>query len=250
MTPTKKYIYQHFRSIVTLMDEDKENIVRDFHVKPDAIRVIPYASTGHHGVYDGLYKQLSEEQTHSSEKPLILLGNSPREMRNYIKMLDRLSHLRGKIRVQCMNNYSLKHSELYDQLISKGKSIFDDDFKSNEDFHSDRVDYIRYMNSCDVYVCSSESQTGLGAITTCLQLGKKIYIHGKNLSWIRNHYHALVFDSDEITDTISLESLLSPLSIKEKKHNRDSIVMLRSVNAGLWENYLREIDNANVTTKR
>lgn len=250
MTPIKKIICQRFRSIVTLMDEDKATIERDFHIMPDFIRVIPYASSGNHNIYDGLYDQLLEGQTHSSDKPLVLLGNSPREMHNYIEMLDRLSHLRGKIRVQCMNNYSLKHSELYDKLISKGRSVFGDDFKSNEDFHSDRADYIQYMNSCDIYVCSSESQTGLGAIGTCLRLGKKIYIHGKNLSWIRNHYHSLVFDSDEITGTISLDTLLSPLSIEEKKYNRDSIVKQRSVSVGLWEKYLREIDSVNVTTKR
>ena len=32
------------------------------------------------------------------------------------------------------------------------------------------------MNKCSIYICGSVNQTGLGAISTCMLLGKKIYI--------------------------------------------------------------------------
>lgn len=240
MTPVKRYIYNRFRSIIVLMDEDRTTIVNDFHVNSNVIKTIPYQS-GYGNNYE-LFDKLLEEKQQISDKPLVLLGNSPREMRNYIKMLNRLSHLKGKIRIHCMNNYSLKRTELYYELIETGKRIYGDDFQSNENFHSERIDYINYMNTCDVYICSSLSQTGLGAIGTCLRLGKKIYIHGKNLNWIRSHYGAIVFDTDDISSETTLEELAKPLDIKERKHNRDSYFNDVAIRVKLWENYLREID--------
>lgn len=242
MTPLKSFIYRHFKTIVTLMDEDKATITKDFNVRLENIRVISYAPSGTKLEHDALLDSLLEEQHVTPEKPLILLGNSPREIHNYIEMLHRLAHLRGKIRVQCMNNYSLKHDEVYYQLIATGEKLFGDDFKSNEDFYSEMPDYIRYMNTCDIYICSSITQTGLGAVLYCLRLGKKIYICGKNLSWIRNHYGAIVYDTNDITDTIVYDELITPLTIEQRYKNRESVIKDIEQSAYLWRKYIREID--------
>ena len=245
MTPVKRVLYQKYKSIVTLMDEDRESIIKDFHVRPDAIQTISYATTGYISPYDNLLDQLFFDVQPLKEKPLVLLGNSPRETNNYIEMLYRLEHLKGKIRVQCMNNYSLKRGKLYNQLIATGKSLFGDDFKSNEDFYSEKPDYFRYMNSCDLYVCTSSSQTGLGAIGTCIRLGKKIYIHGKNLNWMRNHYGVKVWDSDDITNKTTYDELVQPLDINQKKLNRELFLRKRSGNVDLWKEYLQRINIVN-----
>ena len=140
-----------------------------------------------------------------------------------------------------MNNYSLKKDSEYMQLISLGKGLFGEDFHSDEEFY-DYEDYIRYMNNCDVYVCSRESQTGLGAIYMCLSLGKKVYIHGKNLNWLRNHFHATVFDTDDINCNLSFSDFSKPLTVEEKMQNNKILIDNRMISYDKWVNYLRGLN--------
>lgn len=245
VTPIKRYLYQKFNTIVTLMEDDKSSMIKDFHVNPEKIETISYASSGPEYPFDHLLDQLLGERRLPEKKPLLLLGNSPHEMHNYIDMLHRLAHLKGKIRVQCMNNYSLKRGKLYNQLIATGQELFGDDFRSNEEFYSNLSDYYHYMNSCDVYICSSISQTGLGAIGTCLRLGKKIYANGKNLNWMRSHYGVLIFDTNIITNDISFEDITNPLNQFQKLQNSEIMKKQRIRDVEMWIIYLAKIDKAN-----
>ena len=115
-----------------------------------------------------------------TNKPVVFLVNSQYWINSYIDMLPRLHKYKGRIKIQCMLNYPFKKAENYYELVKLGRSIFGDDFGTNEDYYSDRKDYINYMNSCDIYICSVDKQTGLGAISTCLQLGKKIILKMTN----------------------------------------------------------------------
>lgn len=152
-------------------------------------------------------------------------------------MLSRLKQFKGRICVHCMNNYSLTKDRTYEQLMSLGTLLFGDDFKSDEVFYS-YEEYIKYMNNCDIYICSRESQTGLGAIYTCLSLGKKVYIHGKNLNWLRDYYRAIVFDTDEIDKDIPFEVFSEPLTNEEKRHNYYTIIENRKNSYSKWIDYL------------
>ena len=219
--PYKRFLYSRFNSIVTLMDSDKESIIRDFHVSPSKIETLSYMSTEKKTQLDDLKEELML-QNKVNPKPIVLLGNNPSCMSSYMEILPRLKHYQGKIVVKCMLNYSLQKDGKYESLLNLGRSIFGNDFIPSEEFYEDKVEYIKYMNECDVYICPVRRQSGLGAINYCLSLGKKIYITGKNLEWIRSAYNAIVFDADEIQKTLPYEDFLKDLPEKDKWHNYNS----------------------------
>ena len=99
------------------------------------------------------------------------------------------------------------------------------------------------MNKCDIYICGNEEQTGLGAINVCLQLGKKIFINGKNLKWIKGNYKAVVFDTEEIKNGLSWELFSKGLSMEEKKYNLSSVRNHRRIAYEGWKEYLKLRNN-------
>lgn len=241
----KKYMFNNYRSIVTLMEPERKMIIENFGVNPNKIHTISYTSVkGNETESDLLCKELSSQGNNNNyDKPVVLLGNSHYWIESYISMLQRLVQYKGKIKVLCMLNYAFEKGEQYDKLITLGKSIFGDDFNTNEEFYSIRKDYINYMNSCDIYICAVEKQTGLGAISTCLRLGKKIYITGNNFEWVRREYKSIVFPTDIINEKLSFEEFVKPLSLEEKKQNYQNRVNCRERNREKWHHYLKEIDS-------
>ena len=242
--PYKRFLYHRFNSIITLMDADKESIIRDFHVAPSKIETISYASKGEgKNQFDCLEEELML-QNKDNPKPVVLLGNNPSCISGYIELLPRMKQYAGKIVVKCMLNYSLVKDENYYELIKLGNSLFGNDFISSEEFYEDRGDYIKYMNECDIYICPVRRQSGLGAINSCLKLGKRVYVTGKNLQWIKTAFNALVFDAEDICDDMSFEVFSKKLSFEEKKRNFDAVVNRRSLPVEKWHQYLRRLDQA------
>lgn len=242
--PYKRFLYHRFNSIVTLMDADRETIIHDFRVSPSKVETISYMSLGDgKNEYDLLKEQLLL-QTHYNSKPVVLVGNNPSCISGYLELLPRMKQFAGKIVVKCMLNYSLVKDEKYDALIKLGEFYFGNDFIPSEEFYDDRGDYIKYMNECDIYVCPVHRQSGLGAVNTCLGLGKKIYLAGKNLAWIRNAYGAMVFDADDIDDKMSFIDFSTPLSDNEKRSNSDSVINRRTLHVRKWHQYLSALGHA------
>ena len=243
MAPLKSFIYQRFNSIVTLMEPDRLSIIKDFNVSPERVRTIPYnGSSQDETPKDLLCRDLSHLQNHSG-KPVILLGNNPTCISSYLHVLHLLQPYKGKIKVQCLLNYNLNKDDRYENLIKIGKSIFANDFQCNEDFHEGYTNYVNYMNTCDIYICAVEKQTGLGAITTCLKLGKKVYITGKNLDWINSQFHANVFDVNLINESMSFEEFIKPLTDDAKNYNYNCFIKYKSEWRDKWKSYLKELDN-------
>jgi hypothetical protein len=239
----KKYTFNHFRSIVTLMEPERQQLIKNFGISSEKIRTISYVSIkDDESEFDLLCKNLLEGGSVNLDKPVVLLGNSHFWISSYIDMLHRLKQYKGKIKVQCMLNYEFKKTEKYQTLVSLGKSIFGDDFQTNEDFYSERADYLNYMNGCDIYICAVKKQTGLGAISACLRLGKKIYITGDNYEWAKQAYHSIVFPLETISDNLCFEEFVKPLSFEEKMSNYQNRVMCKAANREKWHHYLKEID--------
>ena len=242
--PYKRFMYHRFSSIVTLMDADSKTICHDFCISPSKIETISYMSMGD-GVneYDYLKQELMM-RTPNNPKPVVLVGNNPSCISGYLELLPRMKLFAGKIIVKCMLNYSLHKDEKYEALLKMGRSYFGDDFVLSEEFYNDKGYYIRYMNECDIYICPVRRQSGLGAVNTCLGLGKKIYITGKNLTWIRDAYGATVFDANVIDERMSFTDFSTPLSDKEKKSNFDSVINRRASHVNKWRQYLSALDKA------
>lgn len=240
--PIKRYIYNRFCSIVTLMDADRETIIRDFHIDSSKVQTIPYASKGEgKNQYDLLIEEIVKQHIHH-DKPVVLLGNNPSCISGYIDMLPRLKQYKGKIIVKCMLNYSLVKDEKYEELIRLGKSLFGDDFVPSEEFYEDRGDYIRYMNECYIYICPVQRQSGLGAISTCLKLGKKVFLAGKNYDWIKEEYGAQVYHLDSICSALPVEEFVEELPDEVKKRNFSSIIDRRTGRVEKWHDYLKWLD--------
>lgn len=244
VSPLKRVLYKHFSSIVTLMDEDRKSIIHDFGVPQHKIFTISYMSLGDCITeYDILSKRLLNQNKGMNGKPSILLGNNPGCIKYYILLLRDLAKFSGQVVIHCMLNYSLKKDDDYNELCRIGTSLFSSDFICDETFYSDRIDYIHYMNQCDIYICGNERQSGLGAIETCLKLGKKVYLTGKNLSWIRQEFDAIVFDSKSLSD-ISFSRFVMPLNQKEKELNYFSSIRRRSKHTARWREYLQMLNDS------
>lgn len=235
INPLKKYIYNRFQSIVTLMEADKNSIAKDFNVPINKITTIPYGFT--FPKFQDLYLKLIEGESvnKNNEKPIVLLGNNSSNINEYINLLHVLEKYKGKIKVQCMLHYSLNKNELYYKLIELGNSIFGDDFRSNEEFY-DFESYIYYMNKCTVYICGATKQSGLGAIYTCLCLGKKIYIKGKNYEWVTS-FDSIVFKLEEITRDTSFDEFIKDIPYKTKIHNNNCIYNHKLQTPEKWKKY-------------
>jgi hypothetical protein len=78
-------------------------------------------------------------------------------------------------------------------------------------------EYADYLKKQDVYVCYVPTQTGLGAIYHMLLFGKKVYLQGFNLEWIRQ-LGFVVFDASDISRE-SFETFSTLLSDQQKQHN-------------------------------
>lgn len=239
----KKIMFNRYQSIVTLMEPERQELIRYFGVEPKKVRTISYIVTAENETEFDLYcKQLANQESTNINKPVVLLGNSHIWLNSYINFLPKLAQYRGKIKVQCMLNYPFEKGDAYNKLVILGKSLFGDDFKTNENFYSEIKDYINYMNGCDIYMCAVEKQTGLGAISYCLKLGKKIYISGNNLEWVRQEYKSIVFPLEVVNEKLSFDEFVRPLSADEKKLNYQSQIDSNEINREKWHTYIKEID--------
>lgn len=244
-SPVKRAIYYKFSSIITLMDDDRWSLVRDFGISESKVRTISYMSLGDAiNNYDLLSKELllSGSCKAISAKPSVLLGNNPSCIKSYFTLLKQLERFKGQISIHCMLNYSLNKNKEYYDLCRLGSSLFSSDFVCDEVFYPERSDYIRYMNSYDIYICGSERQSGIGAIETCLKLGKKIFLTGKNFNWIKNEFNAVIFEVDSLND-ISYSDFVAPLSREEMLYNYNSSISRKAKYTAKWREYLSELDH-------
>lgn len=223
----KIFVYNRCKCIITLMDEDRKTIQRNFHV--NNVHTISYVGRVSEILINGLY-----EFSFNSKKLVVFLGNNSHQMLSYFQLLDRLEPLAGKLEVHCMLNYSLKNNLLLDKLKEKGRALWGDDFVLDTKLYPIE-EYPSYMNQCDVYICKAEEQTGIGAISTLAYLGKKIYLSGKNLSWARDLGY-FVSDISELND-ITVDFYL-PLPEKARKCNREIYKNRFELSKKNWNDYI------------
>lgn len=244
--PIKSKLYNRLFTIVTLMEEDRQSIISEFTVPENKVLTISYMPLGDSITeYDTLSRRLLQKKIEGAKekKLFVLLGNNPSCINSYMAILQILEKFKGHIIVHCMLNYSLNKDSKYNELCRLGNKLFSTDFYCDETFYPDRFDYIHYMDLCDIYICGSEKQSGLGAIETCLKLGKKVYITGKNLSWIDQEFNAIVFDSKLIV-SMTLDEFIAPLNFEQKLLNFNSSVKRKAKYTAKWKNYLRILEES------
>lgn len=232
----KKIVYNRLQSIVVLLRDDIISLEKKFNFKN--VHLIPYTkSESSARIYFDLFdKRLSIERK-KNKKPIILLGNSFHRIKSYIELLKILSIYKGLIVVHCMLQYSVVKNKTYDFFKEMGESIFKEDFILDTKYHNSMDDYIDYMNIPDIYICGAKTQSGLGAISTSLLLGKKIYLTGKNYNWTIFR-GCKIYDIKEINSTLDFKEFISELSSEEKKINTQILRSRVDGDRAAWREYL------------
>lgn len=230
----KYVLYNYFKSVVVLMTPELEYAKRVYRIKNAFY--IPYL-----GKVDSLYEFSEQKITERAqkgrgEKLVLFLGNNVYSIPSYIALLDILYHLKGKVEIHCMMNYSLKENNLcYDSLCAKGTKMYGQDFVVHTEFY-DLKDYPDFMDMCDVYICDMKKQTGLGAIHTCIKLGKKLYLSGNNFSFFKGQDY--IVHSCEELNRILIEEL-GDYSLEDRLYNYRNYRKLNDFGKRVeqWEKY-------------
>ena len=230
--PIKKWMYNHFKSTIVLLEGDSFTLQKDFGLRQ--IILLPYFDERLLRMQHK-YEMLMHENNRVNQKPVVYLGNSGNCVGSYFNLLRMLDGFVSKIEIHCMLQYiPASAEEQVKQLIVMGREIFGTDFHPDTTY-MDEDAYIDYMNRCDIYICGAENQSGLGAIYTCLSLGKKIYITGKNLEHIVNSNY-IVYKLSSL-DT----SLMEPLTESAIRWNSNlRFSQLDSIRQG-WLKYLSSL---------
>ncbi len=159
-------------------------------------------------------------------KRSVLLGNSACYTDSYLEILPSLERMAAAISITCMLSYPEDDPRGQKKaVIEKYASVFGNNF-TPWTRQLDMAGYYARMKTHDIYICNVERQAGLGAIYTMLMYGKKLYLTGKNLAWIREN-NFIVYDVGQIA-TESEKAFLSLLSLEEKRHNHDRLLDMLS----------------------
>ena len=234
-TPLKILIYRRFHALTTLMDGDKITLEHDYLLK--GVEVLPYYAYNAVHFKDWFTKQ-NKNETHMG-KLAVLIGNNAHCVDSYYELLNKLSRFKGLITVNCMMQYPRKDQKVLEDLQSKGEMIF-----GKGSFYCDTEmlqteAYFAYMSKFDIYICGVTKQSGLGAANTCITLGKKVYLTGKNLNWMRS-CGLLVYDINSIEHS-SNSDFLKPLTEEQKKFNFDNEYAGVEKIKNRWIQYLHKI---------
>lgn len=233
----KKRVINMYREIVCLVSEDKNDLYRFYNY---IIRfVIPYATDENKYKFcDEVYCEKKAEYTN------ILLGNNVWKVDYYIRDIECIKEISlKKTSLTCMMNYGNCSLDKIEELESLGIKYWGKDrFFLLTDFLS-IDDYYLLLKKTDIYICSWETQTGLGAIYTCLVYGVKCFLDGANYN-IMSELGCVVF---KITDLkiLSVKEIITPLTMEQQKKNAAIIKeWLNSdrINA-MWNNFYSLIND-------
>lgn len=235
-TPIKKIIYNRLFTIKTLINDDKLTLERDYSLKQ--VELLPYY--GHNSL---IHKNYFIEKYHNpsskNKKPIVLLGNNAHNLVYYYELLNLLIPFRGEIIIHCMMQYPKVDEQTLLKLQNTGDSLFGNDSFFVDTQMLDMDSYLEYLSDFDIYLCGNPNQSGLGAVFNCLRLGKKVFLTGKNLNWVRK-IGFIVFDIDDVKKA-SNNDFLVELSEEQKKinlmNNYDNIEKTKKK----WIEYLQYI---------
>lgn len=231
-TPLKSLIYRRFKKVGVLMPQDGATLKQDYKIKKTTL-------LSYFGTIDSFPYTESDiqEDTEKAEKKNIYLGNNSSCLNTYLSLIEKLKRFNQYIKITCMANYSFQESSISRELQKRGKEIFEENFILDTKLYP-LNEYYSFMNNCDIYICAAQKQSGLGAIYTCLRLGKKVFLTEINYEWIKS-LGCHIFSVDEI-DKMEPEDFLEDLSYEEKINNYRAIKSYLNIEQILkkWNEFL------------
>ena len=223
-------LYNYYYSIIALMTPDKKKLERVYFIRK--VSVIPYI-----GERELLIKDISWADVPNNR---VYIGNNPSCLSSYYEVASSLLFkFRKDINVDFMLNYSFEYTKQYEALEDLCRKSYPY-YRLNKEFY-DIDSYLHYMNQCSIFVCAERRQTGLGAIYTCLYLGKKVFLRGNNLSWIKS-LGCIVYSIDSLS-SMSYKDFILPLSNEERIINRSIMEKLDNIEDKIkkWNDYFRSL---------
>lgn len=226
--PFKWWLYHHFRSIIVLLDGDRKTLESDYKIKN--VKTLSYYTDTTIKIRDVF------DHCRASYKPkkkiVLYLGNSGHCIDSYFTLLKKFHSYAGNIEIHCMLQYVAdKDKRKQAKLIEYGMQLYGDDFYPDTKYMTPEV-YLEYMNQADIYVCGAINQSGLGAISTSLALGKKVYITGKNYEHIISKKYK-VFKLSSLDETFA-----EPLNEQDSLWNYNIRFNLIEISKQEWSKYL------------
>ena len=217
-----RHIFRGYKRIACLMTEDKT----DFELAFGVLHATTLTYQSDILNYDDP-QEIIREKSLGPQK--VLLGNSACYTESYLKLLPAVLRVGASAKVTCMLSYPEGDALGKKQdVIRAFASVFGETFTPWLQ-QLDLKSYAEKMKKHDIYICGVDRQTGLGAIYVMLMYGKKIYLTGKNLAWIRENKF-IVYDVSQL-ETETEEAFLRRLSPEERKLNRERLLDMLSPSA-------------------
>jgi len=216
-----------FDRIVCLLGGDQNELMARYTLNNTV--VIPYIDD------TPSYADPDAINTVSNQMPCrVLLGNSATDVGNYMEVVDMLAGFSSKVTLRAMLNYGKPPQEDYDLFISKASEVFGGNFFPWTEL-VEKTKYIECLKMQDIYICNTETQTGLGAIYFSMLLGKKLYLNGYNYEWIKNNGFK-IFHVKDIYG-LDYDNFVKPLSIEDRIYNLNKLEDLLNIKqvASKWE---------------
>lgn len=179
IAPIRKIMYGSFNKVGVLMPQDATLLQNSFGLKN--ISLLSYF--GSVNTFPYKEEDLLKIKDDPKESIRVYLGNNSSCIKSYISLCNELAVHKNGIEINCMLNYSFKENESSQKLREVGTEIYQNKFNMDTKLYPLNEYYV-YMDLCDIYICDMQKQTGLGAIFTCLRLGKKIFLSGANYEWM------------------------------------------------------------------
>lgn len=231
----KILLYSRLKSIITLSIKDKEKLKKKFFVKN--VHNIPYFESVN-DIFNFTEENLRLEY---KDNISVFIGNNSSAISTYLSLLHTLQIFREGILITAMLNYDLVKNDTYFNLLKAGSNIYGSNFNTDEKLYPLK-DFPSYIDKCDIYICSVEEQTGLGAIYAALKLGKKIFLNGNNFDYITS-LGCKVYHVNEL-QSLDIDSFKAPLKLEEQSNNFKIIMNVLSDDKLIekWNSFYKQYD--------
>lgn len=160
----------------------------------------------------------------------ILIGNAAAIVNNHLDIFNSFPKFKIKDR-EIIVPLSYGGDTFYiKDIIRYGKKIFGENFCPIQNFLSLK-EYNTLLSTCSHAIFGYEQQAALGNITELLWMGVKLFLPKSSINY--KYFKDSGYKVFTIEDDLTENHLSSPLTMSEKKRNRDAFLRTQSVDINL-----------------
>lgn len=186
-------------------------------------------------------KYIKSMTPHKNGEPWrIMINNSTDE--TTLEMLDILAKFKNE-NIKIITNLSYETfgmTNVKQQILEKGKQLFGDKFSPIMNWLSPQK-YVKFLSSVDIYISNQNRQQGVGNMSACMLLGKKVFIKS-NISTFKRFkkFGITVFDTHKIKNMSFNEFIYEDKSQIEENAKILTNRLSEQYQIKLWENIFND----------